>query len=134
AEAMPLHLSRLSRRSAPTNTNGIKSSPDSRTSSSISWTNRRTILRHEKIAHIFDRAIPRDAGKGIHPDAPGSADVRDDDRHSVAPADSVWLRDQCRSETFARGRPRGRSGPRRSYLVFRASEQRLLRARPPGED
>src|SRR5437660_11532046 len=117
---MPLPLSRLSRRSAPTNTNGIKSSPDSRTSSSISWTNRRTILRHEKIAHIFDRAIPRDAGKGIHPDAPGSADVRDDDRNSVAPADSLWLRDQSGSETFAGVRPRGRFRPRWSHFVYSA--------------
>src|SRR6266496_1931869 len=125
---MPRRSSMESRRFGLTNTNGIRSSPDWRTFSSISWTTRRTILRHEKAEDIFDGAIPSDAGEGIHSDAPRSSDVRDDDRHSVPPTDPVRLRHQCRSETFARGRPRGRSGPRRSHFVFSASEQRLLRA------
>src|SRR5260370_7077643 len=101
--------------------NGIRSSADSRTSSSISWTNRRTILRHEKTAHIFDGAIPRDAGEGIHSDAPGSADVRDDDWHSVAPADSLRLRDQCGSETFAPALPLDPSLPPPPHLLSPAS-------------
>src|SRR5213076_1358696 len=133
AEATPLRSSRESRRFAPTNMSGIRSSLDLRTFSSISWTIRKRILRDEKGSHIFDSPVPRDAGEGIHSDAPGSSDVRDDDRHSLAPVDSVRLCHQCRSETFARGGSRGRSGPSRSHFIFGASEQQLLRSSASGK-
>ena len=79
-----------------------------------------------RAAACVPRALRRDPGQGVHPDAPRPADLRDDVRHPDPAAHAVRLRDQLRPEAPAdRGADR-RPRPVRAQPRARAREQRLF--------
>ena len=88
--------------SARSPTNGGGSSPASKTSSSTSWTQSKDErVDHEKAVRVLSAAVLGDGRQGIHPDAPGPADLRDDDRHPADPAHPLRLRHQLGPEAPA---------------------------------
>ncbi len=72
--------------------------------------------------------------QGVHSDAPGPGDVRDDDRHSVDPTHPLRLCHQCGPEALADGGSSRRLRSSRTNTSPGDTEQRLLRIHPAGDE
>ena len=88
-------------------TSGTRSIRGLKTCSSTSWPDARTDPHHEHGTAILTEAFLGGRREGVHPDAAGPPDLRDDDRHPPDTAHSLRLRHQFGPEASARRRYHG---------------------------